>query len=855
MKQYYSIKGQYPGALLLFRVGDFYETFEEDARTASKILGIVLTKRSNGAASQIDLAGFPHHSLDVYLPKLVRAGQRVAVCDQLEDPKLTKTIVKRGVTELVTPGVSYNDKVLESRQNNYLCCLFFHHLKAGVAFLDISTGEFMATAAEAESVKRLINGFKPAEIIAPKSQQKAVTELLGDQIFSQYLEDWVFQTEYATEKLCRQFKATSLKGFGIADMPESIIAAGACLQYLDNTHHTQVGHIKGIHRIDDSDHVWLDGFTVRNLELLYPIYPGGTPLIEILDQTKTPMGSRLLRNWLILPLKKSTDIAFRHQVVGYFFQDQTKLAFCRAIAERIGDLQRIIGKVALNRVNPRELLQLGRSLQAIEELTVNLVDAQAEVKELIGLIQDASGIIQKIQNTLAEDAPALLSKGGTIQSGVNTELDELRSIAFGGKDHLLEIQKREVENTGISSLKIGFNNVFGYYLEVTHAHKDKVPTDWIRKQTLTNAERYITPELKSYEEKILTAEDKILALEQRLWDELVGWVGNHISLLQQNAITVAKIDVLMGFAHLSASHRYNKPDITEDRNLQLFGCRHPVIEKQLPPEEHYVPNDISLDTDEQRIVILTGPNMSGKSAILRQTALAVILAQIGCFVPCERAIIGVVDRIYTRVGASDNISLGESTFMVEMLETASILNNISDRSLILLDEIGRGTSTYDGVSLAWSIAEFLQSHPSRPKTLFATHYHELNELESKMDGVKNFHIAIKEQGNRIVFLRKLKPGGSEHSFGIHVAQMAGIPNKVLLRAGEILNRLETDRSAISGRNTMKNSAAVPVYQLNMFQAEDPKLKEIQEILKKIDVNAISPIDALLKLQELKNKLS
>jgi DNA mismatch repair protein MutS len=855
MKQYYSIKGQYPGALLLFRVGDFYETFEEDARTASKILGIVLTKRSNGAASQIDLAGFPHHSLDVYLPKLVRAGQRVAVCDQLEDPKLTKTIVKRGVTELVTPGVSYNDKVLESRQNNYLCCLFFHHLKAGVAFLDISTGEFMATAAEAESVKRLINGFKPAEIIAPKSQQKAVTELLGDQIFSQYLEDWVFQTEYATEKLCRQFKATSLKGFGIADMPESIIAAGACLQYLDNTHHTQVGHIKGIHRIDDSDHVWLDGFTVRNLELLYPIYPGGTPLIEILDQTKTPMGSRLLRNWLILPLKKSTDIAFRHQVVGYFFQDQTKLAFCRAIAERIGDLQRIIGKVALNRVNPRELLQLGRSLQAIEELTVNLVDAQAEVKELIGLIQDASGIIQKIQNTLAEDAPALLSKGGTIQSGVNTELDELRSIAFGGKDHLLEIQRREVENTGISSLKIGFNNVFGYYLEVTHAHKDKVPTDWIRKQTLTNAERYITPELKSYEEKILTAEDKILALEQRLWDELVGWVGNHISLLQQNAITVAKIDVLMGFAHLSASHRYNKPDITEDRNLQLFGCRHPVIEKQLPPEEHYVPNDISLDTDEQRIVILTGPNMSGKSAILRQTALAVILAQIGCFVPCERAIIGVVDRIYTRVGASDNISLGESTFMVEMLETASILNNISDRSLILLDEIGRGTSTYDGVSLAWSIAEFLQSHPSRPKTLFATHYHELNELESKMDGVKNYHIAIKEQGNRIVFLRKLKPGGSEHSFGIHVAQMAGIPNKVLLRAGEILNRLETDRSSISGRNTMKNSAAVPVYQLNMFQAEDPKLKEIQEILKKIDVNAISPIDALLKLQELKNKLS
>jgi DNA mismatch repair protein MutS len=855
MKQYYSIKGQYPGALLLFRVGDFYETFEEDARTASKILGIVLTKRSNGSASEIDLAGFPHHSLDVYLPKLVRAGQRVAVCDQLEDPKLTKTIVKRGVTELVTPGVSYNDKVLESRQNNYLCCLFFHQDKAGVAFLDISTGEFMTTTADAELVKRLINGFKPAEIIAPKSQQKAVTELLGDQIFSQYLEDWVFQTEYATDKLCRQFQAASLKGFGIAEMPESIIAAGACLQYLDNTHHTHVNHIKGIHRIDDSEHVWLDGFTIRNLELLYPIYPGGTPLIDILDHTKTPMGSRLLRNWLILPLKKSDEIAFRHQVVEYFYQNQTTLAFCRAIAERIGDVQRIIGKVALNRVNPREMLQLGRSMCAIAELSLNLKDAHPAVQELTSLIQDAGAIINKLQQTLSEDAPALLSKGGTIKPNVNAELDELRSIAFGGKDHLLQIQKREIEKTGISSLKIGFNNVFGYYLEVTHAHKDKVPEDWIRKQTLTSAERYITPELKDYEEKILSAEDKILALEQKLWDDLVAWVGNHISLLQQNALTVAKIDVLMGFADLSVARKFNKPVISEERDLQLFGCRHPVIEKQLPPDESYIPNDILLNTDEQRIIILTGPNMSGKSAILRQTALAVILAQIGCFVPCEKAVIGVVDRIYTRVGASDNISLGESTFMVEMLETASILNNISDRSLILLDEIGRGTSTYDGVSLAWSIAEFLQSHPFKPKTLFATHYHELNELESKTDGVKNYHIAIKEQGNRIIFLRKLKPGGSEHSFGIHVAQMAGIPNKVLLRAGEILNRLETDRSSISGRNTLKNQAAVPVYQLNMFQAEDPKLKDLQESLKKIDLNSISPIDALLKLQELKNKLS
>jgi DNA mismatch repair protein MutS len=554
-------------------------------------------------------------------------------------------------------------------------------------------------------------------------------------------------------------------------------------------------------------------------------------------------------------LKKSDEIAFRHQVVAYFYQNQTTLAFCRAIAERIGDVQRIIGKVALNRVNPREMLQLGRSMCAIAELSLNLKDAHPAVQELTSLIQDAGAIINKLQQTLSEDAPALLSKGGTIKPNVNAELDELRSIAFGGKDHLLQIQKREIEKTGISSLKIGFNNVFGYYLEVTHAHKDKVPEDWIRKQTLTSAERYITPELKDYEEKILSAEDKILALEQKLWDDLVAWVGNHISLLQQNALTVAKIDVLMGFADLSVARKFNKPVISEERDLQLFGCRHPVIEKQLPPDESYIPNDILLNTDEQRIIILTGPNMSGKSAILRQTALAVILAQIGCFVPCEKAVIGVVDRIYTRVGASDNISLGESTFMVEMLETASILNNISDRSLILLDEIGRGTSTYDGVSLAWSIAEFLQSHPFKPKTLFATHYHELNELESKTDGVKNYHIAIKEQGNRIIFLRKLKPGGSEHSFGIHVAQMAGIPNKVLLRAGEILNRLETDRSSISGRNTLKNQAAVPVYQLNMFQAEDPKLKDLQESLKKIDLNSISPIDALLKLQELKNKLS
>ena len=854
MKQYYSIKAQYPGAVLLFRVGDFYETFSEDARIASKVLGIVLTKRSNGSASETELAGFPHHSLDVYLPKLVKAGHRVAICDQLEDPKLTKTIVKRGVTELVTPGVSYNDKVLESRQSNYLAGIYLNHNSAGIAFLDISTGEFMATSADLETVKKLFNGFKPSEVIGPKSQMQAITELLGEDTFSQYLEEWVFQLEYTNDKLCRQFGSSTLKGYGIADMPEAIVAAGACLQYLDNTHHTQTAHISSIHRIDESKYVWLDGFTVRNLELLQPIFPGGTPLLQILDKTSTPMGSRLLRNWLVLPLKDVNSINERLDCVEYFKKNPAQLSFCISSAERVGDLQRITGKLALNRINPRELLQLGRSLQAIEEIKTTLQHAEEPIRRIIGKLIPGNDIIQKIANSINEDAPALLNKGNVIKPGVSAELDEIRAIAFGGKDYLLNIQKRETEETGISSLKIGFNNVFGYYLEVTHAHKDKVPESWIRKQTLTNAERYITPELKEYEEKILNAEERIATLENKIWEELLLWFSDFVLVLQGNANLIAQLDVLMSFARISEDFSYNRPSINESRNLQLLGCRHPVIEQQLPPEEQYIPNDIVLNTEEQRIIILTGPNMSGKSAILRQTALSVIMAQIGCFVPCKNADIGIVDRIYTRVGASDNISLGESTFMVEMLETASILNNLSDRSLILLDEIGRGTSTYDGVSLAWSIAEYLQSHPFLPKTLFATHYHELNELESKLDGVKNFHIESKEQANKIVFLRKLKPGGSEHSFGIHVAQMAGIPNQVLLRASEILSNLENDRAAISGRQTMKKSSATPVYQLNMFQADDPKIKEISELLKKTDINAISPIDALLKLQEIKQKL-
>lgn len=855
MKQYYSIKGQYPGAVLLFRVGDFYETFDEDARIASKVLGIVLTKRSNGAASETDLAGFPHHSLDVYLPKLVRAGYRVAICDQLEDPKLTKTIVKRGVTELVTPGLSYNDKVLESRKSNYLASIFLNSGQGGVAFLDISTGEFIATSADLETIRKLVQGYKPSEIIMARSQQAAVAEILGEDIFSQYLEDWVYQLEYATDKLCRQFNSSSLKGFGISEMPEAIVAAGACLQYLENTHHHRTAHINAIHRIDESRYVWLDGFTIRNLELVQPVYPGGKPLLEIIDRTSTPMGSRLLRNWLVLPLKDAAAIRERHDVVDYFMQQVANLAFCGAAAEKVGDLQRIVGKVALQRINPRELLQLGRSLEAMAEISETLKDADGAVQKILKQIHPSGHITERIFSWISADAPALLNKGGVINAGIHEELDELRSIAFGGRDYLLTLQKRESERTGISSLKVGFNNVFGYYLEVTHAHRDKVPADWIRKQTLTNAERYITPELKEYEEKILNAEDRMAGIEQRLYDELVQWLSGFVPSLQLNAQLLAQLDVLMGFAKLAADHRYMRPEINDSRDLHLIQCRHPVIEQQLPPEEHYVPNDILLNAEDQRVIILTGPNMSGKSAILRQTALSVILAQIGSFVPCTRASIGLVDRIYTRVGASDNISLGESTFMVEMLETASILNNISDRSLILLDEIGRGTSTYDGVSLAWSIAEFLQSHPNRPKTLFATHYHELNELESKLEGVRNFHIEIREQGNRIVFLRILKPGGSEHSFGIHVAQMAGIPNQVLLRASEILQNLESDRASLSGRQTLKKTTAGAVYQLSMFQTADPKMTELHEKLKKVDINAISPIDALLKLQEIKNLLN
>lgn len=856
MKQYHSIKAQYPGAILLFRVGDFYETFSEDARIASKVLGIVLTKRSNGAASDQDLAGFPHHSLDNYLPRLVKAGYRVAICDQLEDPKKTKTIVKRGVTELVTPGVSYNDKVLETKQSNYLASVYEQNMQWAVAFLDISTGEFHVSEGSIVSIKKLLDAYKPSEWLMSKQQQSLVQELLGTPSSFQTLESWVYESSTAHEALCRQFKTQNLKGYGIAEMPLAIAAAAATLQYLNITHHTHIAHINSIARIDEHDSVWIDGFTARNLELVRPIYQGGTALIDVIDKTCTSMGARLLRQWLVFPLIQRSDIEVRHNQVEVFINNASETSSFRDTMKQIGDLQRLVSKVALRKIGPRECLMLGYGLENLQESKVLFENSKDPLLQALAhKIDSLPQLQQVIMDRILADAPAVAAKGGIFKSHVHSELKELRGLTTSGKDKLIEIQQQEIERSGITSLKIGFNNVFGYYLEVTNSHKDKAPTDWIRKQTLTNAERYITPELKVYEEKILNAEDRILALEAQLWEQLLDAMAEYVPALQLQANLLAELDVLAGFAQLAMDNHYCKPQMNDGHSLLLKDCRHPVIEYQLPPGESYIPNTISLDKDEQRIIILTGPNMSGKSAILRQTALAVILAQIGCYAPCSAAEIGVVDKIYTRVGASDNISVGESTFMVEMTETASILNNLSDRSLVLLDEIGRGTSTYDGVSLAWSIAEYIHSHPSQPKTLFATHYHELNELEAKCPGIRNYHISIKEQGNQIIFLRKLTVGGSEHSFGIHVAQLAGIPNAVLLRATEILNRLEEDRTNLSPQKTLKKTDSKPVYQMNMFQTEDPKMIQVKKLCGGIDINTLTPIEALLKLQAIQGILN
>jgi DNA mismatch repair protein MutS len=850
MKQYNAIKAKYPGALLLFRVGDFYETFGQDAVEASKVLDIVLTRRGAGSMSEIELAGFPHHSLDSYLPKLVRAGHRVAICDQLEDPKFVKGIVKRGVTELVTPGVSYNDNVLERRRNNFLASLYVSKNSLGVALLDISTGEFYCAQGSENYILKLIQSLSPSEIIFSKGNREKVENNFGDEYATFALDDWVYAIDFAREKLLQQFKTASLKGFGIDDLNEAIVAAGAILYYLESTEHKDTHHIASISRIDEETFVWLDKFTIRNLELITSQNEGGVPLLQILDQTVTPMGSRQLRKWMVLPLKEKQSIEERLRVVEIFFTESELGEKITEQLQQIADLERLISKVAVGRINPREMLQLKRSLLAIVPVKSLVLNAGSpELRKLGDQLNKCEFLLEKIEKELKEDAPMLIHQGGIIKEGINAELDELRSIAYSGKDYLLQIQKREVERTGINSLKISFNKVFGYYLEVSNANKDKVPSDWIRKQTLVNAERYITEELKVYEEKILHAEEKLLVIEQRLFLELVHHASDFIAQIQQNARVIAILDCLLSFARVAKSNRYTRPEINESRRLEITAGRHPVIEKQLPAGESYVPNDVLLDNETQQILIITGPNMAGKSALLRQTALIVLMAQMGSFVPAEKAEIGIVDKIFTRVGASDNLSRGESTFMVEMTETASILNNLSDRSLILMDEIGRGTSTYDGVSIAWAIVEYLHQHKDvKPKTLFATHYHELNQLAEDLVRVKNFNVSVKEIGDKIIFMRKLKEGGSEHSFGIHVAQLAGMPNRIVLRANEILHFLEKDKHK---NQSNKKLADLPKenFQMSLF-ALDPKSKEIQDLLSKIDINTLSPVEALLKLNEL-----
>lgn len=853
MKQYSAIKAKYPGALLLFRVGDFYETFGEDAIKAARVLDITLTKRGNGSASEIELAGFPHHALDTYLPKLVRAGNRVAICDQLEDPRFVKGIVKRGVTELVTPGVSFNDNVLERKQNNFLASLYAGKNLLGVSFLDISTGEFYAAQGPEVYINKLIQSFAPAEIIFSKSNREKFETQFGEAHATFALDDWVYAFDFGNEKLIQQFKTSTLKGFGIDGMNEAIIAAGAILHYLEATEHKDTQHIAAIARIDEEKYVWLDKFTIRNLELVSSSNEGGVSLLEVLDKTVTPMGSRNLRKWLILPLKDKQAIDERLQVVDQFYNNHDLSGKILEHLGQITDLERLISKVAVGRINPRELLQLRRSLKAIIPI-IGLLETSSsnELKKLSGQLNKCEFLLEKIERELKEDAPMLLHQGGIIKEGVNAELDELRTIAFSGKDYLLQIQKREVERTGINSLKISYNKVFGYYLEVSNANKDKVPADWIRKQTLVNAERYITEELKVYEEKILHAEEKLLVIEQRLFVELVRHAADFTAQIQQNARVIASLDCLVAFAEIARANQYHKPEISESKRLAIKAGRHPVIEKQLPMGESYVPNDIYLDNETQQILIITGPNMAGKSALLRQTALIVLMAQMGCYIPAEAATIGIIDKVFTRVGASDNLSRGESTFMVEMTETASILNNLSDRSLILMDEIGRGTSTYDGVSIAWSIVEYLHNHKDfKAKTLFATHYHELNQLTEDLPRVKNFNVSVKEVGDKIIFMRKLKEGGSEHSFGIHVAQLAGMPNKVVLRANEILHFLEKDKHKNESTASGKKFDALPKPspQMSLFEM-DPKSKAVHELLEKIDINTISPVEALLKLNEI-----
>lgn len=856
-RQFNQIKAKYPGAILLFRVGDFYETFGQDAVKASKILGIVLTRRNNGNADA-ELAGFPHHSLDTYLPKLVRAGERVAICDQLEDPATVKGIVKRGVTELVTPGVSFNDQVLDNKRNNYVAAISVEEKSStyGIALLDISTGEFMCSQGPLAYIQKLVQSFLPAEILYPKKHRNAFIDAFGEQFHSFTMEEWIFTHEFTYPLLTQHFKTKNLKGFGIENSPLGIISAGVILHYLAETEHRAIGHISSIQRIEEDKYVWLDRFTIRNLELIHPTQEGGVPLIALIDQTLTAMGGRLLRKWLVLPLKDLKTIEQRQEGVAGLLASSSLLDQVSDLLKPIGDLERMISKVAAGRINPRELNALKKALQQIPEIkTLLSASTSPSLSGLANSLETCAELVDKIDTILREDPPVLMHQGGMIKSGYLAELDELHGLSSSGKNFLADIQKREIERTGITSLKVSYNKVFGYYLEVTNAHKDRVPPEWIRKQTLVNAERYITEELKIYEEKILSAEDKISVIEFRLFQELVQDALGYITQIQQNALGIATLDVLASFATVAKKNNYVRPLLNETEILDIKGGRHPVIEKQLPAGENYVPNDIYLDDKTQQIMMITGPNMAGKSALLRQTALIVLLAQMGSYVPAESATLGLVDKVFTRVGASDNLSKGESTFMVEMTETAAILNNLSSRSLVLLDEIGRGTSTYDGVSMAWAIAEHLHNHPAyKAKTLFATHYHELNELTQDFPRIQNFHVSVKEVGNKIIFLRKLLPGGSAHSFGIHVAQLAGMPTSLVLRAHEILQNLEKDHVLEDNIDKLKEMPKAN-YQMSLFGAEIPEgLQKIEDQLKELDVNSLSPIEALLKLNELKRLL-
>ena len=856
MKQFLGLKAKNPDALMLFRCGDFYETYSTDAVEAAGILGITLTKRANGKGKTIEMAGFPHHALDTYLPKLIRAGKRVAICDQLEDPKLTKKLVKRGITELVTPGVAINDNVLNYRENNFLCAVHFGKQALGIAFLDISTGEFLTAEGDVEYLDKLLSNFAPKEIIFERGRRDLFERNFGNKYYTFELEDWVFNENTCREKLLQHFEVKTLKGFGVDHLKYGITASGAILQYLVLTQHTQMGHITSLARIEEDRFVRLDKFTVRNLELIGSMNEGGSSLLDVIDKTVCPMGARLLRRWLVFPLKDVGPINERLDVVEYFFREPEFKALVEEQLHLVGDLERIISKVAVGRVSPREVIALKTALYAIEPIKQACLEAQNPIINHIGEQLNACLSIRgRIEREISNDPPLLVNKGGVIKSGFNAELDELRHIAYSGKDYLLQVQQRESDITGIPSLKVGYNNVFGYYIEVRNTHKDKVPAEWIRKQTLVNAERYITEELKEYEEKILGAEDKILVLEQQLYDDLVRGITEFIPAIQVNASQLAKIDCLLAFANVAKENKYIRPVVSDDDVLDIRKGRHPVIEKQLPIGEPYIPNDVELDTHNQQIIIITGPNMAGKSALLRQTALITLMAQIGCFVPAESAHIGLVDKIFTRVGASDNISVGESTFMVEMTEAADIMNNLSARSLVLFDELGRGTSTYDGISIAWAIVEYIHNHPkARARTLFATHYHELNEMEKTHERIKNYNVSVKEIDGKVIFMRKLERGGSEHSFGIHVAKLAGMPKSIVKRANEILKVLEKDQGKGMDTKHLGDIKQADGYQLSFFQLDDPILSQIRDELLHLDVNNLTPLEALNKLNDIKRIL-